>query len=170
MNEPEKFYVSYRFRIVILSTALSLLIYLCGSLIMFKVSWIAGVVFLLYVLFLEFRLIKNHCSACYYRGRTCGFGRGGLSSLLFKQRDNSEFCRMTITWKSMIPDMLVSLIPVISGIILIIRGFDLIILFLVAVIIFLTTAGNGFIRSQLTCRYCKQRELGCPAEKLFDKK
>jgi hypothetical protein len=25
------------------------------------------------------------------------------------------------------------------------------------------------VRGQLACKYCKQRELGCPAEQLFSK-
>jgi hypothetical protein len=47
--------------------------------------------------------------------------------------------------------------------------FDFTLLFAAIILIVLTTVGNGFIRGKLTCRYCKQRELGCPAEKLFSK-
>ena len=36
-------------------------------------------------------------------------------------------------------------------------------------IVILTTIGNGFIRGTLTCKYCKQGELGCPADRLFNK-
>jgi len=36
-------------------------------------------------------------------------------------------------------------------------------------LILLTSAGNSYIRGSLACKYCQQRELGCPAEKLFNK-
>jgi hypothetical protein len=70
----------------------------------------------------------------------------------------------------MIPDLLVSLIPLLIAIGLMIIKFNLIILFATIVLVALTTIGNGFIRSNLTCKYCKQREIGCPAEQLFSKK
>jgi hypothetical protein len=34
----------------------------------------------------------------------------------------------------------------------------------------LTFIGNGLVRGSLACKYCKQREIGCPAEQLFNKK
>jgi hypothetical protein len=47
--------------------------------------------------------------------------------------------------------------------------FDWLILAAVILLMLLSTAGNGFIRGNLTCRYCGQKELGCPAYKLFNK-
>ncbi|HZK29955.1 MAG TPA: hypothetical protein VFC43_01795 [Methanoregula sp.] len=44
------------------------------------------------------------------------------------------------------------------------------ILILVIVLVVLGLFGNAFVRGQLACRYGKQRETGCPAEQLFDKK
>ncbi|MGC9363291.1 MAG: hypothetical protein ACP5FZ_01840 [Fidelibacterota bacterium] len=38
------------------------------------------------------------------------------------------------------------------------------------VIILLASTGNSFVRGSLICKYCRQRALGCPAEKLFEKK
>ena len=73
-----------------------------------------------------------------------------------------------MTWKDMIPDMMVSLIPLVIGIILLIIKFDVALLIAMLVLIFLTTTGNGTIRRKYTCKYCKQQELGCPAEKLFN--
>lgn len=69
--------------------------------------------------------------------------------------------------KSLVPDLLVLLIPLVTGIILLIMDFNFLLLFAVLLLIFLTTSGNGFIRGKLTCRYCKQGEMGCPAQKLF---
>jgi hypothetical protein len=67
----------------------------------------------------------------------------------------------------MIPDMLVSAIPVVTCIVLLIVRFDLRLLFALLILILMTTMGNSFIRGRLACKYCKQREYGCPAEKLF---
>jgi len=77
---------------------------------------------------------------------------------------------MQMTWKDMLPDIMVSLIPFVVGIILLIIHFNWTMLILVVALFLLASVGNGYVRSSLACKYCKQRELGCPAEKLFDKK
>jgi len=74
-----------------------------------------------------------------------------------------------MTWKDIILDILISLLPVLAGIILMVIEFDYFILAATIGIILLTTFGNSFIRGRLACRYCKQRDLGCPAEALFNK-
>ena len=168
--EKTKTYDSFPFWIVILSNSVSILIYLSGFIITLSLSWIAAIIYLLFILALEFRLLSNHCVNCYYWGRTCGFGKGRLSSLFFERGDPSKFCEKSFTWKDMIPDLLISLIPLLIAIALMIIKFNLILLFATIIIIALTTFGNGFIRGNLTCKYCKQREIGCPAEQLFSKK
>ena len=155
--------------IVILSSLVSILIYISGFIITFRLGWIAAVLYLIFLLAFEYRLISNHCVNCYYWGMTCGFGKGRLSALFFKRGDPVKFCNHEMSWKDMIPDLLVSLVPFIIGIVLMIIKFDFTLLFAATILIVLTTIGNGFIRGKLTCRYCKQRELGCPAEKLFSK-
>lgn len=165
-----KTYENYPAKTVILSNLVSLAIYGLGLLIMFRLGWVVGILYLLYILILEIRLIKYHCTACYYWGKTCGFGKGRLSSLFFKKGDISKFCKKQMTWKDMIPDLLVSLIPFITGIVLMILKFDLIILIGLLLLLFLAFPCTGFIRGKLTCTYCKQRELGCPANDLFNKK
>ncbi len=86
---------------------------------------------------------------------------------MFRQGDSAKFCVKKMTWKDMIPDLLVSFIPFTIGIILLIIRFDIKLLFAVIALIALSSYGSGFIRTKLTCKYCKQRELGCPAEQLF---
>ena len=155
--------------IVILSNLVSILIYSSGFIITLRLGWIAAVLYLVFILAFEYRLISKHCGNCYYWGMTCGFGKGRLSALFFKRGDPAKFCNNEMSWKDMIPDLLVSLVPFIIGIVLMIIKFDFNLLFAAIILIVLTTIGNGFIRGNLTCRYCKQRELGCPAEKLFSK-
>jgi hypothetical protein len=136
---------------------------------MLRPGWIISVLYLAYIVFLEHRLIRKHCTDCYYHGKTCGFGKGRLSSLLFEQGEGSKFCSGEMTWKDMIPDLLVSAVPCITGIVLLIINFELPLLMAILLLVFLTTVGNGFIRGSLTCKYCKQKELGCPADRLFNK-
>jgi hypothetical protein len=33
----------------------------------------------------------------------------------------------------------------------------------------LSMGGNAMLRGSLACKYCKQKELGCKAEQLFNK-
>ena len=89
--------------------------------------------------------------------------------MVFKKGDINKFCKKQITWKDIIPDFMVSLIPAIIGIILLIKNFNWITLSLVIVLFILTFIGNGIVRSKLACKYCKQRQIGCPAQKLFEK-
>jgi hypothetical protein len=168
--ETAKRYENYPLRIVMLTNLFSLLIYGLGCFIMFKLGVIFSALFLFYVLVLEYRLIRYHCTNCYYWGKTCGFGKGRLSSLLFIKGNGSKFCTGEMTWKDMIPDILVLLIPVIVGIVLLILKFNFILLFALLILLVLTTAGNGYIRGTVTCKNCIQKELGCPANDLFNRK
>ena len=167
--ETSKTYENYPFWIVTLSNLVSILIYASGLIITYRLGWIAAGFFLVFILAFELRLIRKHCVGCYYWGIICGFGKGVISSMFFERGDPSIFCNNKMSWKDLIPDLLITLIPLITGIALMIVRFDFILLFAVILLIVLTTMGNGFIRGKLTCRYCKQRELGCPAEKLFSK-
>jgi hypothetical protein len=167
--EISKRYDNFPLWIVLPSNLVSILIYSSGFIITLRLGWIVAVLYLAFILALEYRLLSKHCVACYYWGKTCGFGKGRLSALFFKRGDPLKFCNNKMEWKDMIPDLLVSLMPLLLGIVLLIIKFDFLLFFAVILIIALTTLGNGFIRGSLTCTYCKQRELGCPAEKLFSK-
>lgn len=167
--ESTKTFDNFPIRIVILSNLVSILIYSSGFIITLRLGWIAAVLYLVFVLALEYRLISKHCVKCYYWGKTCGFGKGRLSALFFKRGDPSNFCEKKMSWKDMIPDLLVTLIPLVIGMVFLIIKFNFLLLTAAVLLIALTTIGNGFIRGTLACKFCKQRELGCPAEKLFSK-
>jgi len=167
--ETSKTFENYPIRIVTLSNVVSFGIYILGFIIIYQLGLIPSIIYLGFILALEYRLIRYSCTNCYYWGKTCGFGKGRLSALFFKKGDPLKFCNNVITWKYMIPDLLVSLIPLAIGIILLIIKFEPLILFALVLLVALTTAGNGYIRGTLTCTNCKQRELGCPADKLFNK-
>lgn len=144
-------------------------IYLIGAGIIYQTGVIWMVLYILYILILEFRLLKGHCINCYYYGKTCAFGKGKTSKIFFKKGDLKNFCKKQITWKDLMPELLVSLMPAIIGIVILIKKFNWIMLVLVVLLFILTFSGNGFVRSKLACRYCKQKKLGCPAQKLFEK-
>jgi hypothetical protein len=165
--DTTKTYNNFPFWIVTLSNLVSILIYVSGFVIIIRLGWIAAGLYLVFLLAFEYRLISRHCVNCHYWGKTCGFGKGRISSLFFKKGDPAKFCSNEMSWKDLIPDLLISLVPLFAGIVLMIVRFDFILLFAAIIIILLTTFGNGFIRGNLTCRFCKQREEGCPAEKLF---
>jgi hypothetical protein len=71
-------------------------------------------------------------------------------------------------WKDIVPDFLVFIVPVLAGIMLLIQEFTLNVLILIVVLLLLGFFGTALMRGQLACRYCKQREIGCPAAQLFD--
>ncbi len=168
--EKEKYFGNYPFWIVFLSNLVSIAIYFIGAFIIYKIGLVWMILYLAFIIILQFQLIRGHCVNCYYYGKTCAFGKGRISSMFFKKGDPKNFCKMQITWKDMIPDFMVSLIPIIAGIILLIKNFDWVLLVLMIILFILTSIGNGFVRGQLACKYCKQRKLGCPAQKLFEKK
>ena len=156
--------------IVIISNLVSIATYLAGALIVYQLGIVWLVLYLIYILALEVKLLKKSCVNCYYYGKCCAFGKGKISSLFFKKGNPNRFIKRKIAWKDMIPDFMVSLIPFIVGIILLIVNFNLLILVSIILLIILASAGNGFVRGSLACRFCRQREIGCPAEKLFRKK
>ena len=78
-----------------------------------------------------------------------------------------DFLRKEITWWDLVPDLAVGFLPVVAGAVLLVRGFSWTLL-LVLALLALTTAGNAFVRGVLVCRHCRQRELGCPAQRLFE--
>jgi hypothetical protein len=159
-------YENYPIWMVILSNTLSISTYIIGAFILYGFGIIFSVLYLLFCLFMEIRLLKKGCANCYYYGKTCAFGKGRLSSYLFKRGDVSMFSAKEISWYHMLADFMVFLFPLAGGIILLFYKFDWIILLLIIIILILSLGGNALVRS-VSCRRCKQRELGCPAADLF---
>jgi hypothetical protein len=164
-----KCYENYPFWMVLVTAIFSLLIYFLGVYIIYQIGLIWLILYFLFILVLEIKLLKN-CTNCYYYGKCCASGRGKISKLFFKKGDSKNFGKRQITWKDMIPDFLVSIIPLIAGIILLIMKFNWLLLAAVLLLFLLSFSGTALIRGTLACKYCKQREIGCPAENLFSKK
>lgn len=160
---------NFPLRMVAVSDTVMLGIYAIGAYIMFDICHVWGWLYLLYCLAVEIRVMRASCIHCYYFGKWCGMGKGRFAAVFFKKGDPVRFLEKQITWASLLPDFLVSLVPFIAGIYLLLTGFNWLMLILLAALFFLTTTGNGFVRSNIACKFCKQGELGCPAEKLFAK-
>jgi hypothetical protein len=168
MQEPDG-KENYPLWMVFIANLLSFLIYGIGAYILIQYGIIWAIAYIIFIIIFEFRLISGHCTDCYYYGKTCAFGKGRLSALLFTRGRPEKFTAMTITWKDIVPDFLLFIIPVLAGILLLIREFSWTILILIIALLLLGFFGNALVRGQLACRYCKQKEIGCPATQLFDK-
>ena len=162
-------YENYPLWIVTLSNIVSLAIYAMGAYLIYKIGWVWLILYVLYIAWLEIRLLRRSCVNCYYYGKVCAFGKGKVVCLFFKKGDTNKFKQDKITWKDMVPDVMVSLIPVVAGIVLLVIDFNWLILSMMLLVLLLSSIGNGLIRSSLACKYCKQRESGCSAEQLFNK-
>ena len=156
--------------IVAFSSLVTLLIYAMGAYILASLGILWLILYLLYCLGVEIEVLKRSCQDCYYYGQVCGFGKGKLCSLLFKKGNSQRFAQKEVSWVKVIPDFMVLLFPLGGGMVLLIREFSWFILIMLVILVFLCLAGNAFIRGLLVCKYCRQREIGCPAEKMFRKK
>lgn len=166
VSRSGKCFENYPMKTVAISNLVSISIYLIGSYIIYQIGALWLIAYVAYIAFLEIRLLRN-CAECYYYGRLCAFGQGRLSSAIFKKGNPKNFSQRKIAWKDILPDFMVSIIPMLVGIWLLIMRFNFLLLAMIVVLFLLTSAGNGFVRGSLACNHCKQRELGCPAERLF---
>ena len=163
-------YEKYPYWIILISSFVSIATYLLGALIIRRFGFSLLVIYLLYILLLEARLLKEGCVDCYYYGKQCAFGRGKLSCFFFKKGNPKKFVSRQITWKQIIPDFMVSVVPIILGVSLLITDFEIFLLLQVVLLVLFAFVGSAFVRSSLACKHCRQREIGCPAEQLFKAK
>ncbi len=154
---------------IILSNLVPFVIYAIGAYIIYRLGLFWMVIYLPYILIMEIRLLKESCVNCYYYEKYCAFGKGKLSTLFFKKGTAEVFVKRKVSWLILLPDLLITLIPLLTGIALLLINFSWLILALLIVLAILTTGGNGFVRNTLACKFCRQRVIGCPAEQLFDK-
>lgn len=153
--------------ILLVSNAHSLAVYALGVYVLSAFGpWIASL-FLLYCLGMELRLLTGSCKNCYYYGKVCGFGKGKLCSLFFKQGDPQKHSDKEITWRDLVPDMLVLVFPLIGGVISLFTNFSWTVVLTLVVLLILATSGNAYVRGSLVCKHCKQKET-CPALKFFE--
>ncbi len=153
---------------VVVINILTLAVYVAGAYIMFKLSLITGILYVIFILVLEFQLYKNACTRCCYYGKMCAFGKGIIVSLFFKKGDPKKFAEKEISFKDLIPQLLIALIPLTVGVALLVsRGFDLLILLAMIYPVFSWVCLNQIIYGKLACKHCS---ICCPALNFFTKK
>ncbi|UCE81469.1 MAG: hypothetical protein JSV94_03410 [Methanobacteriota archaeon] len=169
MNDNDRF-ESFPIGAVLLANLVSFSIYAAGIYILWQLAPIVSVLYIAYCAAIEVRLLKHSCVDCYYYGKICCFGKGLLCSHLFKKGDSKKFNKKEVSWYDIIPDFMVTIIPVIGGMISLVGEFSLVIVALIVIMLGLGFAGSAIIRGSFACRYCRQRDLGCPAQAFFEKK
>lgn len=165
--EDTKTYESFPLGAVILCYLVTLLTYAVGAYVLAGFGVLVSILYLSYCLWMEVRVLRASCVNCYYYGKLCAFGRGRLCSLLFKRGDPQRFVERKASWTDVLPDFLVAIIPILGGIILLIRDFSWPLLATLVILVLLYFGGSAVIRGSFACKYCKQREIGCPAQELF---
>jgi len=164
-----KCYENYPAWIIFISIILQFTLYLIGFYIVYLLGILWALLYVIYITILEIRLLKKSCVNCYYYDKRCAFGKGKICSLFFKKGDAQKFSTTQITWIEIIPDFLVTIFPITAGIIILISNYDWIVTVLTLLVFLIGFIGNGMIRGLLVCKFCKQKDLGCPAEQLFNK-
>lgn len=154
---------------VIICNAVGLAVYAVGLYLMTRLGMVWGVLYAAYCVWVEWRIISGSCRYCYYFGKRCGFGKGRVCSWFFSQGSEQTLCAKRISWRDVVPDFMVSLVPLGVGMTMLIQSFSWLVLLLIVTLAFLGSVGTGLVRGQLACKYCKQRELGCPADQLFSR-
>jgi len=162
-------YENYPWRIAFFGIGLSLITYALGAFVLSRIGAIASALYLAFCTFVEVLVLRGSCAHCYYYGKTCGFGRGRLCPVLFRRGNPAKFLERAATMRDLLPDLLVTAVPVVTGTFLLVRRFDWFVLAAMLAMLLLASAGNEYVRRSLTCRHCAQRELGCPADKLLNK-
>ncbi|MCK5416447.1 hypothetical protein KAI92_03405 [Candidatus Parcubacteria bacterium] len=166
-----KIYNNYPLQIIILANVLWLAFYIAGMYVMFKLSLIMGILYILYIILLERSFLKEACVYCCYYGKLCAFGKGIIVAKFFKKGNSEKFCEREFNFKDFIPQLLVALIPLVIGIVLLIsRGFDVLILISIVYLLLSWFAINPILYGKIVCLHCKQGSICCPALKFFMKK
>lgn len=155
--------------LVLICNAVGLAIYGIGIFVLSRLGIVWCLLYAAYCVWLEWGILSGSCRYCYYFGKQCGFGKGRLCSWFFSRGAEQSLSTKRISWRNIVPDFMVTLIPLCVGITILVRNFSWLVLLLIVMLAVLGSAGTGLIRGQIACKYCKQREIGCPAEQLFSK-
>lgn len=112
------------------------------------------------VLMVFFALRKLVCTNCYYYGKWCGTGWGKLAALFFKKGNIDNFSRSIGIKLAPLTYGLLSLIPLVFGVIAIIREFTVPGVS-VLVLLLLVSFYSGAVSRGKACVNCKMRTI-CP--------
>ena len=130
-------YDGFPWPVVVLCTTVGLSIYLIGAYLLFRLSSGSALVYAMFCVWIEWRILTASCRRCYYYGKRCAFGKGLVCSWLLTQLPSEEFARRQVSWRDVAPDFLVSLIPLGAGVVLLVRGFSWLVVSLMILIMLL---------------------------------
>jgi len=165
-----KSYENFPLWIPFIAILVSIISYGIGAIILSEFGIIFAILYILYCIAMELMIIFRSCKNCWYYGKICGLGKGKIAPLLVKKGDMKKFADRDISMAHMIPDFLVVILPLFGGIILLVLNFSILVLFLMVVLIVLFFGGTAFVRGAFACKYCRQKDIGCPAYTIFNKK
>ena len=163
-----KTYDEFPASLVLLCLSVNILIYITGAFIIAYLNVYVLLLYILYCLWMEARLLYNSCRYCCYYRKWCAFGKGRVCSWFFKKRSEDRL-KKRISFYDLIPDFLVSLIPLAAGVYILVRSFSWSILGLIIALLILAFPLTGYIRGSIACKFCRQKEDGCGAIQLFEK-
>jgi hypothetical protein len=163
-------YENFPLWIPFIAILISIISYAIGSIILSGFGIIFAILYILYCIAMELMIIFRSCKNCCYYGKICGLGKSKIAPLLVKKGNIKKFADRDISMVNMIPDFLVVILPLLGGIILLVLNFSILVLSLMVVLIVLFFGGTAFVRGTFTCKYCKQKDIGCPAFDIFNKK
>jgi len=160
-------YENYPAGTVLLANGVAISVYALGAYVLGRLGILFSIFYVLYCLWVEIIVLKASCVHCYYYGKVCGFGKGKLCSWLFQKGDSQRFIDRQVSWRDIVPDMMVLVFPLVGGIVLLIKEFSWSLVVTLVILVFLSLGGNAIVRGSFACKYCRQRETGCPAQELF---
>ena len=149
---------------------ISVIGYVIGAFILSGLGIIFSILYLFYCFGAELLVVIRSCKDCWYYGKICGLGKGKIAPLFVKKGTTKKFADRDISVVHMIPDFLVVILPLVGGAFLLILDFSILVLSLMVIFGVLFFGGTAFIRGTFACRYCKQKDIGCPAFEIFNKK
>jgi len=165
-----KSYQNFPLWIPFFAIFVSIIGYSIGAIILSGFGIIFSILYLFYCLGSELLVVLKSCKDCWYYGKICGIGKGKIAPMLVKKGDTIKFAERDISLIHMIPDFIVVILPLLGGVILLILDFSILLISLMIVLIVLFFGGTAFIRGNFACKYCKQKEIGCPADAIFNKR
>jgi len=165
-----KSYENFPLWIPFIAILISVISYVIGAIILSGYGIIFSILYLFYCFGAELLVIIRSCKDCWYYGKICGLGKGKIAPLFVKKGDTKKFADRDISVIHMIPDFLVVILPLLGGAILLILDFSILVLSLMVILGVLFFGGTAFIRGTFACNYCKQKDIGCSANEIFNKK
>jgi hypothetical protein len=132
-----------------------------GTIAIWFLSPVAAIIYITFAVSMVFVILRKLvCTNCYYYGKWCGAGWGKLAALFFKRGDINKFGTSAGIKIAPLTYGLLSLIPVILGIISIIIEFTLLKATVLVLLLAVSFYSGGIGRGK-ACKQCKMRNA-CP--------